>query len=219
MLHHESPAAPRGAAHEVPASWAPAAAPCRCAGASFVRRATKRNCAEPPWPAAARGGTRSCAAQRPQPSRCVLHTQRACPSVELAVEQRVQQEFGFERSSCRQSPFRCHPCFSASRRARASRDITVPMGLPTTSAISLYDKSLISRRTIASQNGSGKVQPNSGCVSSTDAPFPFPVTPAPPAKGGQHLPHHPLCHLSRSIIPDDARIRRDKCHGLRRATA
>ena len=63
--------------------------------------------------------------------------------------------FRFRRNSC--------PCIRSSaiqalrsmQRARASRDITVPTGTPTTSAISRYDKSLISRSTIASRNGSG----------------------------------------------------------------
>jgi hypothetical protein len=38
-------------------------------------------------------------------------------------------------------------------RARASRDMTVPSGTPTTWAISWYDKLLISRSTIVLRNG------------------------------------------------------------------
>src|SRR6185437_13663489 len=48
------------------------------------------------------------------------------------------------------------PSATASRRrARARRDITVPIGTPTTSLISRYDKSCTSRSTITSRNSGG----------------------------------------------------------------
>src|SRR6185312_5044126 len=48
------------------------------------------------------------------------------------------------------------PNFSASRRrARDSRDITVPAGTPTTSPISAYDRPCTSRSTSTSRNSTG----------------------------------------------------------------
>ena len=56
------------------------------------------------------------------------------PGVELAVDQRVQQDFGFVAGHAGDPS----ATFHAERnmeRARASRDITVPTGTPATSAI------------------------------------------------------------------------------------
>src|SRR4029078_7233920 len=78
----------------------------------------------------------------------------AVPAIELAVEEGVKQDFGFCASHVG-SPSSAIHAFRSMERARAKRDITVPTGAPTTSAISRYDKSLISRSTIASRNGSG----------------------------------------------------------------
>src|SRR4029077_2726836 len=74
--------------------------------------------------------------------------------VKLVVDQRVDQDFrvgavhGADPSSTFQRA-------RSIERARASRDITVPTGTPTTSAISRYDRSSIWRRTTTSRNGCG----------------------------------------------------------------
>src|SRR5207244_8175170 len=79
--------------------------------------------------------------------------------VELAVDVGVQQFVGF---------FACHLCTcvpenlevapsdsARSRRARARRDITVPIGTSVMRAMSLYDRSSSSRRISASRNWRG----------------------------------------------------------------
>src|SRR5712692_8316348 len=77
---------------------------------------------------------------------------RATLQMCLAVEQGMEQDFGFGASHVG-SPSSAIHAFRSMDRARARRDITVPTGAPTTLAISRYDKSLISRSTIASRNG------------------------------------------------------------------
>ena len=54
--------------------------------------------------------------------------------VELAVDERVQQDFGFV--AVHGDPSSAFHAERSMERARASRDITVPTGAPTTSAIS-----------------------------------------------------------------------------------
>jgi hypothetical protein len=76
------------------------------------------------------------------------------PGIELVVEQGVEQDFGFGASHVG-SPSSASHALCSMGRARASREITVPNGAPTTSVISLHDRSLISRSTIASRNGLG----------------------------------------------------------------
>src|SRR6266699_5551980 len=79
--------------------------------------------------------------------------------VELAVDVGVQQPRGF---------FACHLCTcvpemlegalsdsATSRRARARRDITVPIGTSVMRAMSLYDRSSSSRRISTSRNLTG----------------------------------------------------------------
>src|SRR5262249_61561381 len=76
------------------------------------------------------------------------------PGIELVVEKSVQENFGFVAGHFGRPPAAIH----ASRnmeRARARRGITVPTGAPITSAISRYDKPLISRKTITSRNTHG----------------------------------------------------------------
>src|SRR5262249_11428330 len=89
--------------------------------------------------------------------------------IELIVDERVQQHFGFVAGH-----FGCPSAASqASRsmeRARARRDITVPTGAPTTSAISRYDRSLISRSTITSRNTSGSAATKPLIVSASNLP-------------------------------------------------
>src|SRR6516165_3775957 len=88
------------------------------------------------------------------------------PGIKLAVNQRVEQnlEFGAVHSVIPEAVAEpgfavdASAVFHAERsmaRARASRDMTVPTGTPVTSAISRYERSLISRSTIASRNGAG----------------------------------------------------------------
>ena len=59
--------------------------------------------------------------------------------VELAVEQRMQQDFRLVAGHVGCSSSAIHAVRSMAR-ARARRDITVPTGAPTTSAISRYDR-------------------------------------------------------------------------------
>src|SRR5262245_55190880 len=75
--------------------------------------------------------------------------------IELAVDQRVQHQSGFVAVHCVFSSAASQAARS-SRRPRASRDITVPIGAPTMSAISRYDRSLTSRSTNTSRNASGR---------------------------------------------------------------
>src|ERR1019366_8249626 len=78
------------------------------------------------------------------------------PGVELAVDQRVHQDAGFVAIHGDTPP--PSAAIQASRnipRARASRDITVPIGASITVAISRKDRSLISRSTITSRNSAG----------------------------------------------------------------
>src|SRR5262249_5198344 len=67
----------------------------------------------------------------------------------------AKQDFGFTAVHFG-VPSSATQAWRSKERARAKRDITVPRGTPTTSAISRYDKSLISRSTIASRNGCGR---------------------------------------------------------------
>ena len=57
------------------------------------------------------------------------------PSIELAVEQSVEQNLRFCAGHAGNPSSACHAARSM-KRARASRDITVPTGAPMTSAIS-----------------------------------------------------------------------------------
>lgn len=57
------------------------------------------------------------------------------PGIELAVEQGVEQDLGFCTSHVR-DPSSAIQALRNMQRARASRDMTVPTGTPTTSAIS-----------------------------------------------------------------------------------
>src|SRR6266700_4849872 len=82
-----------------------------------------------------------------------LHIARM-PGIELAVEEGMEQNFGFVAGHVGGPSSAIH-AFRSMDRARAKRDITVPTGTPTTSAISRYDKSLTSRSTIASRNELG----------------------------------------------------------------
>jgi hypothetical protein len=54
------------------------------------------------------------------------------PRVELAIEERMQQNFGFVAGHVLSSETHA---LRSKDRARAKRDITVPTGMPTTSAI------------------------------------------------------------------------------------
>ena len=73
--------------------------------------------------------------------------------VEFAVDQRVKQDLGFVAGHFGCSSSAIHAERSMAR-ARARRDITVPTGTPTVSAISRYDRLLISRRMKVSLKGS-----------------------------------------------------------------
>ena len=57
------------------------------------------------------------------------------PGIELAIEERMKQNFGFGAGHVDGSSSAIH-AFRSMDRARAKRDITVPTGTPTTSAIS-----------------------------------------------------------------------------------
>ncbi len=90
--------------------------------------------------------------------------------VELAVDQRMQQDFAFGAVHDTAPGVEPSAPFHAARsieRARASRDITVPTGTPATSAISWYDNSLTSRSTMASRNGCGSAATSRRIVSSS----------------------------------------------------
>jgi hypothetical protein len=79
--------------------------------------------------------------------------------VELAVVERRELGAGLAAVPCVASgagplTARAAPASDATARARARRDITVPIGMSATRAISLYESSSSSRRTITSRYGS-----------------------------------------------------------------
>ena len=73
--------------------------------------------------------------------------------IELAVDQRVKKNFGLVAGHFGCSSSAIHADRSMAR-ARARRDITVPTGASTMSAISRYERLWISRNTKVSRNGS-----------------------------------------------------------------
>src|SRR5260370_31537275 len=84
------------------------------------------------------------------------------PGVELAVDQRVKKNFSLVASHFGCSSSAIHADLSMAR-ARARRDITVPTGTSATSAISLYERLLISLRT--------NVSPKESAIEVTSLPI------------------------------------------------
>src|SRR5262249_2018750 len=75
------------------------------------------------------------------------------PGIELVIKEGASENFRF-LAGHDSYPSASH-AVRRMERARARRDMTVPTGAPITSAMSRYDRSLISRSTITSRNGSG----------------------------------------------------------------
>src|SRR3546814_12438689 len=78
-------------------------------------------------------------------------------TVEFAIEQRVERRFAFGATGhlLPSFPSRDRNSVASMTRARASLDITVPIGTSVIAAISRYDRESSSRRLMASRKGSG----------------------------------------------------------------